>query len=200
MVVMKYNPPQTIAEQLARWKAGIDKQDLSANAPFGFTEDPIYTQPGGDYDAYISGYQARPRTALEYLVENNPTVRGAVVGPTSTFSTSYKVINGELKEVAGDEITPEDIAKGNAFFMLAGATGGENRERMAQLYRADGDNLIPVGDPTLYKGAKESNMFRDFLDMTANMLAFVPGPWQLPRRFTPQGVPHMRAIGRNLQR
>ena len=174
------NPPQTVADQLAAWKANIDRQDLSARAPFGFVETPVYTQPTGDYDAYVSGYQSTPATALDYLTKNNPVIANAVYGHTSTDARAYKVVNGELKEVGQDQITPEDIAQGNAFFMLAGKTGGPNRERMAQLYRADGDNLIPVGDPKMYKGAVEQDMGLAFLDMAASALSFVPGPWQIP--------------------
>jgi hypothetical protein len=170
----------SVADQLATWKANIDKQDLSVSAPFGFVETPVYTQPTGDYDPYISGYQATPATALDYLTQNNPVIANAVFGHTSTAANAYKIVNGELKEVGHDEITPEDLAEGNAFFMLAGKTGGPDRERMAQLYRAEGDELIPVGDPKMYKGAKEQDMGLAFLDMAASALSFVPGPWQIP--------------------
>jgi hypothetical protein len=170
----------SVADQLAQWKANIDKQDLSANAPFGFVETPVYTQPTGDYDPYVSGYKSTPATAFDYLTQNNPNIANAVLGHTSTGAFAYKVVNGELKEVGHDEITPEDIAQGNAFFLLAGATGGPNRQRMSQLYRADGNDLIPVGDPKMYQGAKEQDMGLAFLDMAASALAFVPGPWQVP--------------------
>lgn len=173
-------PGKSVAQQLAAWKAGIDAQDLSATAPFGFVETPVYTQPTGDYDPYVSGYQSTPATALDYLAKNNPVISNAIYGHTSTDARAYKVVNGELKEVGQDQITPEDIAQGNAFFMLAGKTGGPNRERMAQLYRADGNNLVPVGDPKMYKGAKEQDMGLAFLDMAASALSFVPGPWQIP--------------------
>lgn len=173
-------PGKSVAQQLADWKAGIDAQDLTAKAPFGFVETPVYTQPTGDYDPYVSGYQSTPATALDYLAKNNPVISNAIYGHTSTDARAYKVVNGELKEVGQDQITPEDIAQGNAFFMLAGKTGGPNRERMAQLYRADGDNLIPVGDPKMYKGAVEQDMGLAFLDMAASALSFVPGPWQIP--------------------
>jgi hypothetical protein len=173
-------PGKSVAQQLADWKAGIDAQDLTAKAPFGFVETPIYSPGSGDSDAYISGYQAAPATALDYLTKNNPVIANAVYGHTSTDARAYKVVNGQLQEVGQDQITPEDIAQGNAFFMLAGKTGGPNRERMAQLYRADGDNLIPVGDPKMYKGAVEQDMGLAFLDMAASALSFVPGPWQIP--------------------
>lgn len=171
---------ETAADQLAKWKAGIDKADLSTNAPFGFVETPVYAQPTGDYDSYISGYQQTPATALDYLINNNPTIKQAVLPHTSTFTGTYKVVNGKLKEVGASEITPEDLASGNAFFMLGGATGGLNRERMAQLYRAQGDELIPVGDPKMYKGAVKQDTGLQFLDMAASALAWVPGPWQIP--------------------
>lgn len=170
----------SVADQLAQWKANIDKQDLSARAPFGFVETPIYSPGSGDSDPYLSGYQSTPATAFDYLTKNNPVIANAVLGPTSTAANAYKIVNGDLKEVGHDEITPEDLAEGNAFFMLAGATGGANRERMAQLYRAEGDELIPVGDPKMYQGAKETNTGLGFLDMVASALAFIPGPWQIP--------------------
>jgi hypothetical protein len=171
---------ETAGDQLARWKAGIDQADLSTNAPFGFVETPVYTQPGGDYDPYVSGYEQTPATAIDYLLQNNPVIADAIGPHTSTFANSYKIVNGELKEVGASEITPEDIASGNAFFFLGGKTGGPNRERMAQLYRAEGDQLIPVGDPKMYKGAVEQDMGLTFLDMAASALAWVPGPWQIP--------------------
>jgi hypothetical protein len=117
----------SVADQLATWKANIDKQDLSANAPFGFVETPIYSPGSGDSDPYVSGYKSTPATAFDYLTQNNPNIANAVLGHTSTGAFAYKVVNGELKEVGHDEITPEDIAQGNAFFLLAGATGGPNR-------------------------------------------------------------------------
>ncbi len=97
---------ETAGDQLARWKAGIDQADLSTNAPFGFVETPVYTQPVGDYDPYVSGYEQTPATAIDYLLQNNPVIADAIGPHTSTFANSYKIVNGELKEVGASEITP----------------------------------------------------------------------------------------------
>ena len=162
---------RSAADQLADWKAGIDRADLTANAPFGFTSN--ITASGETIGN-------RPSTAIDYLRNNNPQLADAIGSHTSTFARTYKIINGELKEVSDDQITPEDIASGNAFFFFGGKTGGPSRERMAQLYRADGNDLVPIGEPQIYKGASETDPGLKLFDFAASMLAMVPGPWQLP--------------------
>ena len=164
----------------ANWERSIDNVLGQGQAPFGYSTTLVYSQPVGDYDPVVVGTSLRPTTAIDYLLANNATIADAVVPHTTTFTSNYKVVNGELKEVNPSDITPEDIASGNAFFMIGGKTGGPERERMAQLYRAQGDELIPVGDPKMYRGEVKKDFGLQMLDMAASMLSWVPGPWQIP--------------------
>jgi len=78
---------------------------------------------------------------------------GAQLGHKSTFAKAYKKDEkGNPVEVELDSLTPEELNSGNVVLFMGGATGGKERERMAQAYIPKGDKLIPVGDPTYYKG------------------------------------------------
>ena len=78
---------------------------------------------------------------------------GAQLGHKSTFARAYKKDEkGVPTEVNIDSLTPEELNSGNVVLFMGGATGGKERERMAQAYIPKGDKLIPVGDPTYYKG------------------------------------------------
>jgi hypothetical protein len=78
---------------------------------------------------------------------------GAQLGHKSTFARAYKKDEkGNPTEVNIDSLTPEELNSGNVVLFMGGATGGKERERMAQAYIPKGDKLIPVGDPTYYKG------------------------------------------------
>lgn len=78
---------------------------------------------------------------------------GDQLGHKSTFTKAYKKDEkGNPVEVELDSLTPEEINSGNVVLFMGGKTGGTERERMAQMYIPKGDKLIPVGDPTYYKG------------------------------------------------
>ena len=70
---------------------GIDRADLTANAPFGFTSN--ITASGETIGN-------RPSTAIDYLRNNNPQLADAIGSHTSTFARTYKIINGELTVVS----------------------------------------------------------------------------------------------------
>ena len=88
------------------------------------------------------------KNVVDYFIESRPDI----FGHTSTFVKPYKVVNGELVEANPDDITPQDITNNAVYFYIGGATGGPNRERMAQLFQPNGETLIPIGDPRFYKG------------------------------------------------
>ena len=116
-------------------------------------------------------------------MQQNPIIANAVQGHTDASANAFKLVNGQLQQVTADQITPQDIASGNAFFLLSGATGEAKdvagpRARMSQLYRAEGNDLVPVGDAKRYTGTKITGL--EPVDMVASMLAMVPGPWQVP--------------------
>lgn len=75
------------------------------------------------------------------------------LGHKSTFTKAYKKDEkGNTVEVDVDSLTPEELNSGNVVLYMGGKTGGKERERMAQAYIPKGDKLVPVGDPTYYKG------------------------------------------------
>lgn len=75
------------------------------------------------------------------------------LGHKSTFLKAYKQDEkGNPVETDLNAFTPEEISSGKVVIYMGGATGGRERERMAQAYIPQGDKLIPVGDPTYYKG------------------------------------------------
>jgi hypothetical protein len=105
----------------------------------------------------------RPATALEYIARNvdpaHPLYQ-ALIGHSSTSITPYTDVNG------------------NQFYHIAGKTGGPNRERYAQMYAVQGDQLIPVGEGQFYKGEHPDQAFKDFLGVAAGLIAApVLGPY-----------------------
>ena len=105
----------------------------------------------------------RPATALEYIaskVDPAHPLYQALVGHTSTSITPYTDVNG------------------NQFYHIAGKTGGPNRERYAQMYAVQGDQLIPVGEGQFYKGEHPDQALKDFATMAIGMFAApVLGPY-----------------------
>jgi hypothetical protein len=124
---------------------------------FGTKQVPIENEQG------VVGYETQPMTALEWLSQNvdaaNPIYQ-ALVGHTSTSITPYTDVNG------------------NQFYHIAGKTGGPDRERYAQMYAVQGDQLVPVGEGQFYKGEHPDQAFKDFVGMAAGLLAApVLGPY-----------------------
>ena len=75
------------------------------------------------------------------------------LGHKSVFLKAYKKDDkGNPVETNLNALTPEEINSGNVILYMGGKTGGTERERMAQAYIPKGDKLIPVGDPSYYKG------------------------------------------------
>jgi hypothetical protein len=75
------------------------------------------------------------------------------LGHKSVFLKAYKKDEkGNPVETNLNALTPEEINSGNVILYMGGKTGGTDRERMAQAYIPKGDKLIPVGDPSYYKG------------------------------------------------
>lgn len=105
----------------------------------------------------------RPATALEYIARNvdpaHPLYQ-ALIGHSSTSITPYTDVNG------------------NQFYHIAGKTGGPNRERYAQMYAVQGDQLIPVGEGQFYKGEHPDQALKDFATMAVGMFAApILGPY-----------------------
>lgn len=97
----------------------------------------------------VVGQEERAKTASDLMREKF----GEQLGHKSTFTKAYKKDEkGNPVEVELDSLTPEEINSGNVVLFMGGKTGGTERERMAQAYIPQGDKLIPVGDPTYYKG------------------------------------------------
>jgi len=89
----------------------------------------------------------RPATALEYIARNvdpaHPLYQ-ALIGHSSTSITPYTDVNG------------------NQFYHIAGKTGGPNRERYAQMYAVQGDQLIPVGEASFIKVSIQTKRSKTF--------------------------------------
>lgn len=97
----------------------------------------------------VVGQEEQDRKASDIL----RSTFGEQLGHKSTFTKAYKKDDkGNPVEVDVDSLTPEELNSGNVVLYLGGKTGGTERERMAQAYIPKGDKLIPVGDPTYYKG------------------------------------------------
>jgi len=142
---------------------------LEGVANFGTKQIPVQI---GDQETI---YQDVQQTAADYLA-SNPTF-GNILAGRSTFVESYKNVDGNLVKVANEDITPQDVADGNAYFYIGGKTGGPNRERMAQMYQATGNQLKPVGEPKMYQGEAES--IKDYA-MPIAIIAAVAAPYLLP--------------------
>lgn len=92
---------------------------------------------------------------------------------TSTFVKTYKVINGEMVETP---FTPQDVGSNDFVFYIGSKTGGADRERAAQSYRLQDGQLVPVGEPSYYKGAQDIGFFEGMLREGLPFIAsVVPG-------------------------
>jgi hypothetical protein len=114
--------------------------------------------PAGDYDA--SEYYYEPIRS-DKLTDVDVDWKGALgktfseqLGHKSTFTKAYSTTEKDAKGNPVEVTAPSvaDIQSGKVAFLVGGKTGGESRERMAQMYLPMGDKLIPVGNPSYYKG------------------------------------------------
>jgi len=128
------------------WTAG----ETLANPFAGLTDfgkKTVQVSQGGGEEAPTEEEQAK--TASDLFREKF----GEQLGHKSTFTKAYKKDEkGNTTEVNMDELTPGELNSGNVVIYMGGKTGGTERERMAQAYIPKGDKLIPVGDPSYYKG------------------------------------------------
>ena len=128
------------------WTAG----ETLANPFAGLTDfgkKTVQVSQGGGEEAPTEEEQAK--TASDLFREKF----GEQLGHKSTFTKAYKKDEkGNSVEVELDSLTPEELNSGNVVIYMGGKTGGTERERMAQAYIPKGDKLIPVGDPSYYKG------------------------------------------------
>jgi hypothetical protein len=130
----------TAGETFTNPFAGLTKDFGTKSVPRYGTEEE-----GGN----IVGQEEVSRTASDLL----QSTFGEQLGHKSTFTKAYKKDDkGNPVEVDVNSLTPEEINSGNVVLYLGGKTGGTERERMAQAYIPKGDKLVPVGDPTYYKG------------------------------------------------
>jgi len=129
----------TAGETLANPFAGL--------TDFGKKTTPIY---GTDEQASnVIGEEEQAKTASDLFREKF----GEQLGHKTSFVKAYKKDEkGNTTEVNMDELTPGELNSGNVVIYMGGKTGGTERERMAQAYIPKGDKLIPVGDPSYYKG------------------------------------------------
>ena len=112
-----------------------------------FGKKTVQVSQGGGEEAPQE--QEAAKTATDILNEKF----GARLGHKSTFTKAYKKDDkGKPVEVDVNSLTPEELNSGDVVLYMGGATGGKERERMAQAYIPKGNKLIPVGDPSYYKG------------------------------------------------
>ncbi|NDG32022.1 hypothetical protein EB118_18350 [bacterium] len=112
-----------------------------------FGKKTVQVSQGGGEEAPTEEEQAK--TASDLLREKF----GEQLGHKSTFTKAYKKDEkGNSVEVELDSLTPEELNSGSVVLFMGGKTGGKERERMAQAYIPKGDKLIPIGDPSYYKG------------------------------------------------
>lgn len=103
----------------------------------------------GEELSNVVGQEEVAKTASDLMREKF----GEQLGHKSTFTKAYKKDEkGNPVEVELDSLTPEELNSGNVILYMGGKTGGSERERMAQAYIPKGDKLIPVGNPSYYKG------------------------------------------------
>jgi hypothetical protein len=134
------------------WTAG----ESLVNPFVGMTKDfGTYERPRMEYigQGEEGGYEQKidtvNRTAGDVLSEQFKDQ----LGHKSVFLKGYKKDEkGNPVEVDLNSLTPEQINSGDYIIYMGGKTGGTERERMAQAYIPKGDKLIPVGDPSYYKG------------------------------------------------
>lgn len=133
------------------WTAG----ESLVNPFAGLTDFGTYERPRMEYigQGEEGGYEQKidtvNRTAGDVLSEQFKDQ----LGHKSVFLKGYKKDEkGNPVEVDLNSLTPEQINSGDYIIYMGGKTGGTERERMAQAYIPKGDKLIPVGDPSYYKG------------------------------------------------
>ena len=117
---------------------------------FGTYERPRMEYVGqGEEGRYEQKIDTVNKTAGDILSEKFKDQ----LGHKSVFLKAYKKDDkGNPVETDLNALTPEEINSGNVILYMGGKTGGTERERMAQAYIPKGDKLIPVGDPSYYKG------------------------------------------------
>jgi hypothetical protein len=96
------------------------------------------------------------KNAADFLYDAFPRAPDgkSIFDHESTFIKAFKRdASGNPKETDIGAITLDEIKSGNVLFQVGGKTGGANRERMAQVYQPVGDQLVPVGKASFYKGA-----------------------------------------------
>jgi len=83
--------------------------------------------------------------------------------PGSSFM--FDILNHKTTDVRKFE------QEGAVYYQISGKTGGDNRERMSQVYKEVGDQLVPVGKASFYKGehpdAKVAGTLVQFAAMAA---------------------------------
>ena len=113
------------------------------------------TTPTGDNDASNYYYEPiRSDKLTDVGIDWSGTLGKTFaeqLGHKSTFTKAYR-LNEKGNPVEVNDPSLADIQSGKVIFMVGGKTGGTERERMAQAYIPQGDKLIPVGDPSYYKG------------------------------------------------
>ncbi len=130
------------------WTAGESLVNPFAGlTDFGKKKVPIY---GTDEQiSNVVGEEEQAKTASDLMREKF----GEQLGHKTTFTKAYKKDEkGNPVEVELDSLTPEQLNSGEYVLFMGGKTGGTERERMAQAYIPKGDKLVPIGDPTYYKG------------------------------------------------
>jgi len=133
------------------WTAG----EALVNPFAGLKEFGTYERPRMEYvgQGEEGGYEQKVDTVNKTAGDVLSDTFKEQLGHKSVFLKAYKKDEkGNTVETDLNALTPEEINSGNVILYMGGKTGGESRERMAQAYIPKGDKLIPVGDPTYYKG------------------------------------------------
>ena len=133
------------------WTAG----ETLVNPFAGLKDFGTYERPRMEYvgQGEEGGYEQKIDTVNKTAGDILSDTFKEQLGHKSVFTKAYKKdAKGNPVETDLNTLTPEEINSGNVVLFMGGKTGGTERERMAQAYIPQGDKLIPVGDPTYYKG------------------------------------------------
>tara|TARA_R110000868_G_scaffold96840_5_gene266213 strand:- start:1301 stop:2374 length:1074 start_codon:yes stop_codon:yes gene_type:complete len=138
------------------WTAGESYTNPFAGLKeFGSEEKPTlnWNAALGEAGEYESGTQTQQKSAYDIL-KGAFNTEDSIFGHKSTFTKAYSTSEKDAKgnPIEIKDPTLEDIQSGKVAFLVGGKTGGESRERMAQMYLPMGDKLVPIGDPQYYKG------------------------------------------------
>jgi hypothetical protein len=111
---------------------------MTLDNPFKDVKDlgTVSVQTGVDTDG-IPIYEDRPASLTDWVLKQTDPASAKIAELVSHKTTDIQKLE----------------QNGDVYYQISGKTGGANRERMTQVYKAIDDKLVPVGKATFYKGA-----------------------------------------------